>query len=45
MQNTSDTQLQFLLCWILLLSAIAEGPRLLRDGDGCPTAVDAIATD
>jgi hypothetical protein len=45
MLNSSDTQLSFLLCWILLLSVLAGGPRLARGADGCPTTADAIATD
>jgi hypothetical protein len=45
MLNSSDTQLRFLLCWILLLSALAGGPRLARGAVGCPTTADAIATD
>jgi hypothetical protein len=45
MQNRSDAQLRFLLCGILLLSALAGGPRLARGADNCPTAADEIATD
>jgi hypothetical protein len=45
MQNRSDTQLRFLLCWMLLLSALAGGNRTAHGADGCPTAGDEIATD
>ena len=45
MHNRSKSQLRFLLCWILLLSAVAGAIRPASGADGCPTPADAIATD
>ncbi len=45
MPNRSDTHLRFLLCCMLLLSALADGTSVARGAEGCLTAADEIATD
>ena len=45
MLNRSDTHLRFLLCCMLLLSALADCTSVARGAEGCPTAADEIATD
>src|SRR6266851_54283 len=45
MLNRRQTRLRFLLCCLLLLSALADGTHVARGADGCPTSTDEIATD